>query len=107
MAMRNRQNYLIDLAQLLAWVGLMLSPSLVDLTITRDLSSSLRILTGTLHLMLPLFVVYALNYYLLIPLFLHKAGKAKWFFLSNVVLLVAWNLPRMLKTPEFPQETLD
>ena len=107
MATRNRQNYLIDLAQLLAWVGLMLAPSLVDLTITRELSSSLKILTGTLHLMLPLFVVYALNYYLLIPLFLHKAGKAKWFFLSNAVLLVAWNLPRVLKTPDFPQETLD
>lgn len=107
MTKRNRQNYVIDLAQLIAWVGLILAPSLVDLTITRDLSSSLGILTGTLRLMLPLFVVYALNYYLLIPLFLHKAGKAKWFFLSNIVLLVAWNLPRLLRTPEFPQETLD
>lgn len=107
MTTRNRKNYVIDLAQLIAWVGLMLAPSLVDLTITRDWSSSLRILTGTLRLMLPLFVVYALNYYLLIPLFLHKAGKTKWFFLSNIVLLVAWNLPRMLRTPEFPQETLD
>ena len=107
MTTRNRKNYVIDLAQLIAWAGLMLAPSLVDLTITRDWSSSLRILTGTLRLMLPLFVVYALNYYLLIPLFLHKAGKTKWFFLSNIVLLVAWNLPRMLRTPEFPQETLD
>lgn len=107
MTTRNRKNYVIDLAQLIAWAGLMLAPFLVDLTITRDWSSSLRILTGTLRLMLPLFVVYALNYYLLIPLFLHKAGKTKWFFLSNIVLLVAWNLPRMLRTPEFPQETLD
>ena len=107
MTTRNRKNYVIDLAQLIAWAGLMLAPSLVDLTITRDWSSSLRILTGTLRLMLPLFVVYALNYYLFIPLFLHKAGKTKWFFLSNIVLLVAWNLPRMLRTPEFPQETLD
>ena len=107
MTTRNRKNYVIDLAQLIAWAGLMLAPSLVDLTITRDWSSSLRILTGTLRLMLPLFVVYALNYYLLIPLFLHKAGKTKWFFLSNIVLLVAWNLPRMLRTPDFPQETLD
>ncbi len=107
MTTRNRKNYVIDLAQLIAWAGLMLAPSLVDLTITRDWSSSLRILTGTLRLMLPLFVVYALNYYLLIPLFLHKTGKTKWFFLSNIVLLVAWNLPRMLRTPEFPQETLD
>lgn len=107
MTTRNRKNYVIDLAQLIAWAGLMLAPFLVDLTITRDWSSSLRILTGTLRLMLPLFVVYALNYYLLISLFLHKAGKTKWFFLSNIVLLVAWNLPRMLRTPDFPQETLD
>ena len=107
MATRNRQNYIIDLAQLIAWVGLMVAPSLVDLTITQELSSSLKVLTITLHLVLPLFVIYALNYYLLIPFSLHKAGKSKWFFLGNAVLLLAWNLPRMLKTPDFPQETLD
>ena len=36
MTTRNRKNYVIDLAQLIAWAGLMLAPSLVDLTITRD-----------------------------------------------------------------------
>ena len=107
MSKRNRQNYIIDLAQLIVWAGLMLAPSLVDLTITRELKSALKILTGTLHMMLPLFAVYALNYYLLIPFFLHKQGKAKWFYLANAVLLLAWNLPRLFRTPDFPQETLD
>ena len=104
MSKRNRQNYIIDLAQLIIWAGLMLAPSLVDLTITREMKSSLKVLTGTLHMMLPLFAVYALNYYLLIPFFLHKQGKAKWFYLANAALLLAWNLPRAFNMPEFPQE---
>ena len=76
MAVRNKKNYIIDLAQLIAWVGLLLSPALVDLTFTGKLPSFVRILKGTAFFVLPLFTLYALNYYYLVPSFLHKKGKS-------------------------------
>lgn len=107
MEKKNRRNVVIDLTQLIAWVGLMLAPSLVDLTITGDLASAFRVLKGTLHIVFPLFVLYALNYYCLVPFFLHKAGKGRWFYLSNAVIIIAWDLIRFLRPVEFPKETVD
>ena len=107
MAVRNKKNYIIDLAQLIAWVGLLLSPALVDLTVTGKLPSFVRILKGTAFFVLPLFTLYALNYYYLVPSFLHKKGKARWFFLINAVILLAWNLVRFTRPVNFPQEVVD
>ena len=107
MAVRNKKNYIIDLAQLIAWVGLLLSPALVDLTFTGKLPSFVRILKGTAFFVLPLFTLYALNYYYLVPSFLHKKGKARWFFLINAVILLAWNLVRFTRPVNFPQEVVD
>jgi two-component sensor histidine kinase len=107
MAVRNKKNYIIDLAQLIAWVGLLLSPALVDLTVTGKLPSFVRILKGTAFFVLPLFTLYALNYYCLVPSFLHKKGKARWFFLINAVILLAWNLVRFTRPVNFPQEVVD
>ena len=104
---KNKRNGILDLAQLIAWVGLMLSPALVDLTITGNLSSALRVLGGTLRFILPLFLLYAVNYYFLVPRFLHRQGYVKWFYLSNAFILLAWDLSRFLQKVEFPQETID
>ena len=107
MATRIRKNYIIDLAQLIAWVGLMLAPSLVDLTITGNLSSAFRVLGGTLRFILPLFLLYAVNYYFLVPSFLHRQGYVKWFYLANAVILLAWDLSMFLQKVEFPKETIE
>ena len=107
MATRNKKNYIIDLAQIIAWVGLMLAPALVDLTITGNLGSSVKILWGTLRFILPLFLLYAANYYFLVPRVLHREGLQKWFYVSNAVILLAWDLSRFLQKVEFPKETLE
>ena len=107
MAERNRRNVVIDLTQLIAWVGLMLVPSSVDLTIIGSLSSALKVLGGTLHFVLPLFLLYAFNYYFLVPFFLHKEGKAWMFYLVNAVILIVWDLVRYTRPVEFPQETIN
>ena len=104
---KNKRNGIIDLAQLIAWVGLMLAPSLVDLTITGNLSSSFKVLGGTLRFILPLFLLYAANYYFLVPRFLHRQGYARWFYISNAVVLLAWDLSRFLQKVEFPKETVE
>ena len=41
-------------------------------------------------ILLPFFVLYGLNYYYLIPKFLY-GDRPKWFYIVNVVLIVAWN----------------
>ena len=108
MAMHNRKNYIIDLTQLIAWVGLLLMPSLVDLTITGHLASSLNVLKGTFLVVLPYFCIYALNYYLFVPAFLHVEGKKKWFYICNALILIAWDLIRILpRKVEFPPETVE
>lgn len=107
MAARNRKNYIIDLTQLIAWVGLLFAPSLVDLTITGKLHSAVRILEGTSRFVLPLFTLYALNYYLLVPRYLYGKGKALWFYLGNALILLVWNLVRFTRPVEFPQEVID
>ena len=107
MSMRNRKNFIIDLTQLIAWVGLLLVPALVDLTITGKLASAAKALKGTSFFVLPLFVVYALNYYLLVPRFLHRKGKVKWFYLCNALILLAWNLTRFARPVEFPTEVVE
>lgn len=107
MAVRNKKNYIIDLAQLIAWVGLLFSPALVDLTVTGKLHSFVIVFKGTAFFVLPLFTLYALNYYYLVPYFLHRKGKARWFFLINAVILLAWNLVRFTRPVNFPQEVID
>ena len=107
MATRNKKNYIIDLAQLIAWVGLLLAPALVDLTIMGKLASAAKILKGTAFFVLPLFALYAVNYYLLVPRFLHKKGKARWFYLCNALILIAWDLARFTRPVDFPQEVID
>ena len=107
MAVRNKQNYIIDLAQMIAWAGLLFSPALVDLTVTGKLHSFVIVLKGTAFFVLPLFALYALNYYYLVPCFLYRKGKARWFFLINAVILLAWNLVRFTRPVTFPQEVID
>lgn len=107
MAEKNRRNVIIDLAQLMAWVGLMLVPFLVDLTITGRLASAVRVLKGTMHFVLPLFLLYALNYYFLVPYFLHRSGRKRWFYLCNALVLLVWDLIRYTRPVEFPRETID
>ena len=107
MATRNKKNYIIDLAQLIAWVGLLLVPALIDLTITGKLASAVKILKGTSYFVLPLFALYAVNYYLLVPRFLHRKGNTGWFYICNAVILLAWDLTQFIRPVEFPQEVMD
>ena len=108
MQVRNRRNLIINTTQILVWVGAFLVPSIISWSVTGHLEEALKVLQGTLSMLAPLFVLYAVNYYLLVPRFLH-GGKAVWFFVCNVVLLLGWNLWRFVprQDVEFPQEVID
>lgn len=62
---------------------------------------------GIMRLMLGPLVIYIVNYVLLIPKFLFKDGKKKWFYISNALLLIVLNINRLFLKGEIPQEVLD
>lgn len=71
-------------------VGLLLLTPATAFVFTRDLQSS-QIIFGLLcAALIPMFVVYFTNYYVLVP-FLHFRGRRRVFILSNVALILLVN----------------
>ena len=107
MQTRNRRNLILNTTQAVVWAGVFLVPALVTWTTTGQMTQALGVFRHTCMLVLPLFVLYSLNYYLLVPKFLY-GGKARWFYAANVLLIVGWSLFRYIpKGPvEFPEEVV-
>ena len=107
MQTRNRRNLILNTTQIIVWAGVFLVPALVAWTTTGHMAQALSVFRHSARMMLPLFVLYGLNYYLLVPKFLY-GGKAKWFYICNIVLLVGYNLYRYLprKPMVFPEEVV-
>ena len=108
MQQKNRRNLVINTTQIVVWVGIFLVPALVTATMIGSMEQALKVFTAGAMLLLPAFVLYSLNYYLLVPKLLH-GGRAKWFYIINAVIIVGWVLWDILaKGPrEFPQEVVD
>ena len=108
MQQKNRRNLVINTTQIVVWVGIFLVPALVTATMTGSLEQALKVFTAGAILLLPPFILYSLNYYLLVPKLLH-GGRAKWFYLINAAIIVGWVLWGLLaKRPkEFPQEVVE
>ena len=103
----NRRNLVINTTQLIVWAGVFLVPALVTMAMTRSLEQALKVFTAGAVILLPAFVVYGVNYYLLVPKLLH-GGRAKWFYIINGVIIVGWLLVDFFsKRPEFPKEVVD
>jgi LytS/YehU family sensor histidine kinase len=49
--------------------------------------------------MAPVLLLYLINYFWLIPSFLFKAGRKKWFYISNAVLIVLINAKSLFPEP--------
>ena len=107
MQKNNRRNLVINTAQIIVWVGVFLVPAIVTGTMTGSLQQAFKVFTAGAMILLPAFVVYGINYYLLVPKLLH-GGRAKWFYLINGTVIVGWLLWDFLsKRPEFPKEVVD
>ena len=108
MQTRIRKNLIIGTTQILVWVGIFIIPSLVTWTMTGESGQALKVLGGTFHVLFPFLLLYGLNYYLLVPKFLH-GKRPGWFYLTNAVLLVCLNLYRFIPRPgfEFPKEAVE
>lgn len=107
MKTRSRRNLIINTTQIVVWVGVFLVPAIVTGTMTGSIEQAIKVFTRSSVILLPAFVLYSLNYYLLVPKLLH-GGRAKWFYLINGGIIVGWLLWDLLaKHPKFPQEVID
>ena len=104
-----RRNLILNTTQIVVWAGVFLVPALVTWTTTGHMQQAFFVFRHTARMVLPLFVLYGLNYYFLVPQFLYGGkGKVKWFYILNILLLVGYNLyrfwPRGPMTP--PEEVV-
>ena len=108
MQTKNRRNLIINTTQIVVWAGVFLVPSIVTGTMTGSMEQAIKVFTVGAMLLLPAFVLYSLNYYLLVPKLLH-GGRAPWFYVINGAIIVGWLLWDYLdKRPiEFPQEVVE
>ena len=92
-----RRNLILNTTQAVVWAGVFLVPALVTWTTTGRIAQAGFVFRHTARMILPLFILYGLNYYLLVPKFLHGGkGKVKWFYICNIALVVGYNLYRFL-----------
>ena len=108
MQTKSRRNLIINTTQLLVWVAVFLVPAIVTGTMTGSLEQAWKVFIAGAVILLPAFIIYALNYYYLVPKLLH-GGRAKWFYLINGVIIVGWLVWDFFgKHPqEFPKEVVD
>lgn len=100
---RNRESLL---AQGIIWLCVFLIPSVTGIIVSGKLSLAIPILRGNIWLSLPLFFTYCLNYFLLIPQLLFK-GRKTWFFVTNIVFLLAMNMLLYFHPGKVPAEVID
>ena len=82
-----KSNIIINLVQGLVWAGIFLTPTAVWYLISADIKSLYGIFNATATLFLPSFLIYAVNYYILIPQLLFT-WRRKWFFIINALIVL-------------------
>ena len=108
MQTKSRRNLIINTTQIVVWVGVFLVPAVVTGTMTGSLEQAWKVFIAGAVILLPAFIIYALNYYYLVPKLLH-GGRAKWFYIINGIIIVgmlAWDF--FGRHPqEFPKEVVE
>ena len=99
-------NIIINTAQGLIWACLFLLPSAVWYFIASDIKSFGATFHLTTQLLLPAFLVYIINYCLLIPLLLFSSRKKYFYIINSAVILFLIAIPIINNgfVPDVPQE---
>ena len=102
-----RRNLILNTTQIVVWVGVFIVPALVTWTTTGHMQQALFVFRHSARMILPLFILFGLNYYFLVPKCLY-GGKVKWFYIINILLILGWNLFHYIpRGPiEFPEEVV-
>ena len=102
--MMNRQHnrLVLDLAQVLIWACAMVLPATMTWLISGDSIRFGFTFWPTFYTMLPICVVYLVNYFVLVPKLLFRK-QVVWFIVLNLLLLAILNIPSFIPRGEIPE----
>lgn len=102
-------NIIINTAQGLIWACLFILPSAVWYFIASDIRSLGSSFYLTTQLLLPAFLVYTINYCILIPLLLFTSQKKYFYIINSAIFLFLISIPAIKSgfSPDIPQEVRD
>lgn len=102
-------NIIINTAQGLIWACLFILPSAVWYFIASDIRSLGSSFYLTTQLLLPAFLVYTINYCILIPLLLFTSKKKYFYIINSAIFLFLISIPAIKSgfSPDIPQEVRD
>lgn len=87
----SKNNLIIVSAQALLWLGMLIIPACVDFFMHYDFASAFGMFKSTCHFVLPLTIVYTLNFYLFVPFLLYRKHLAL-FYVINLLVITGSNL---------------
>ena len=99
---RQHNRLILDVAQVLAWACAMLLPAAVTWLISGDSNRLGMTFWPSFYMMLPICLVYLVNYFLLVPGMLFRK-RIVWFIVINVLLLALLNAPSLFPRGEIPE----
>ena len=99
---RQHNRLILDVAQVLAWACAMLLPAAVTWLISGDSNRFGMTFWPSFYMMLPICLVYLVNYFLLVPGMLFRK-RIVWFIVINVLLLALLNAPSLFPRGEIPE----
>jgi hypothetical protein len=99
---RTHNRLILNIAQILIWVCAMLLPAGVTWLISGDSNRFTMTFWSSFHMLMPICLVYLVNYFLLVPKFLFRK-QIVWFIVLNLVLLALLNIPSFLPRGEIPE----
>ncbi|NLZ19312.1 MAG: histidine kinase [Bacteroidales bacterium] len=99
---RQHNRLIVDLAQVLIWICAMVLPAAVTWLISGDSNRFAFTFWPSFYMMLPICLVYLVNYFLLVPKLLFRKQMV-WFIAVNVLLLAVLNAPSFIPRGEIPE----
>lgn len=102
-------NIIINTAQGIIWACLFILPSAVWYFIASDIRSLGSSFYFTTQLLLPAFLLYTINYCILIPLLLFTSKKKYFYIINSAIILFFISIPAIRNgfSPDIPQEVRD
>ena len=102
----NRNHFILNLAQVLVWACVMVLPAIVNWMVSGESHRALPVLRGSLTMMLPLLLVYAANYILLVPRLLFRK-KTGWFIAANALIILLLNFRILVPQEQIPEQVMN
>ncbi|MBQ9451186.1 MAG: histidine kinase [Bacteroidales bacterium] len=101
-----RNHFILNLAQVLVWACVMVLPAIVNWMVSGDSHHAAPVLRGSVMMMLPLLVVYAANYILLVPRLLFRK-KTAWFIAANALIILLLNFRILVPQEQIPEQVMN